>query len=211
MPRGRSWCCWSEWWSRDNVAWLKRLGALDGVPERVERAGASGRSGTISQRERTLWEGEKSMPSEQHDQWKRDLCHLDRNGSGCVLCEDGVRQANWCLGRRCKSSTAKEQATPRGSASRARLVARRAVKRRQRGRRAELLSIERCIIRSAEAFPLVEGNTGDGASGEPSSGSAVSKNSRTSARPAPGPGRARPCPCVLPRRDRNGKGDSVIR
>ena len=135
-----------------------------------------------------------------------------RAGRGCsVIASNGVRQANWCLGRRCKSSTAKEQATPRGSASRARLVARRAVKRRQRGRRAELLSIERCIIRSAEAFPLVEGNTGDGASGEPSSGSAVSKNSRTSARPAPGPGRARPCPCVLPRRDRNGKGDSVIR
>ena len=41
---------------------------------------------------------------------------------------NGVRQANWCLGRRCKSSTAKEQATPRSSASRARLVARRAVK-----------------------------------------------------------------------------------
>ena len=66
-------------------------------------------------------------------------------------------------------------------------------------------------IWSAEAVPLVEGNTGDGASGEPSSGSAVSKNSRTSARPAPGPGRARLCPCVLPRRDRNGKGDPVIR
>ena len=134
------------------------------------------------------------------------------SGRGCsLLASNGVRQANWCLGRRCKSSTAKEQATPRSSASRARLVARRAVKRRQRGRWAELLSTEKCIVWSAEAFPLVEGNTGDGASGEPSSGSAVSKNSRTPARPAPGPGRARLCPCVLPRRDRNGKGDPVIR
>ena len=40
------------------------------------------------------------------------------------------RQANWCVGRRCKSSAAKEQATPRRSASRARVTARWTVKRR---------------------------------------------------------------------------------
>ena len=40
------------------------------------------------------------------------------------------RQANWCVGRRCKSSAAKEQVTPRRSASRARVIVRWAVKRR---------------------------------------------------------------------------------
>ena len=40
------------------------------------------------------------------------------------------RQANWCLGRRWKSSAAKEQAIPCRSASRARVTARWPVKRR---------------------------------------------------------------------------------
>ena len=40
------------------------------------------------------------------------------------------RQANWCLGRRWKSSAAKEQAIPCRSASRARVIARWPVKRR---------------------------------------------------------------------------------
>ena len=77
------------------------------------------------------------------------------SGQGCsLLASNGVRQANWCLGRRCKSSTAKEQATPRSSASRARLVARRAVKRRQRGRWAELLSTEKMHSLECRGFPI---------------------------------------------------------
>ena len=71
-----------------------------------------------------------------------------------LVASNGVRQANWCLGRRCKSSTAKEQATPRSSASRARLVARRAVKRRQRGRWAELLSTEKMHSLECRGFPI---------------------------------------------------------
>ena len=51
---------------------------------------------------------------------------------GCSGCDslNWERQANWCLGRRWKSSAAKEQALPCRSASRARVTARWRVKRR---------------------------------------------------------------------------------
>ena len=90
-------------------------------------------------------------------------------------------------------------------------VARRLVKRRQRGVRAGLMSIER-VIWGAEAFGLVEGNTGGGATGEPWPDPAVSKNPCTRTRLSPGPGRAPRCPrdssC---RGGRSGKVEAVRR
>ena len=55
------------------------------------------------------------------------LHRVSRRGNDNSMWE---RQANWCVGRRCKSSAAKEQVTPRRSASRARVIVRWAVKRR---------------------------------------------------------------------------------
>ena len=129
-----------------------------------------------------------------------------------IATSNGVRQANWCLGRRCKSSTAKEQATPRSSASRARLVARRAVKRRQRGRWAELLSTEKMHSLECRGFPIGRRQHRRrrfwravvGLCGVKELTHACTSSTGTC-------GRARLCPCVLPRRDRNGKGVSVIR
>ena len=67
------------------------------------------------------------------------------------------------------------------------------MKRRQRGVRAGLMSIERAIW-GAEALGLVEGNTGDGATGESWSGPTVSKTPCTHTRLSPGLGRAARCP-----------------
>lgn len=68
------------------------------------------------------------------------------------------------------------------------------MKRRQRYVRAGLLSTVSQNVRGAETLDLVEGNTGDGATGEPSSGPAVSKNPCTHAHPSSGPGRGPPRP-----------------
>ena len=76
------------------------------------------------------------------------------------------------------------------------------MKRRQRGVRAGLMSIERAIW-GAEAFGLVEGNTGDGATGESWSGPTVSKTPCTHTRLSPGPHMdasvVKPRPAVLER------------
>ena len=78
--------------------------------------------------------------------------------------------------------------------SRAFVPVRVQTKRRQRCVWAGLMSTERIIVRDAEAFTSVEGNTFFAASGEAQEGPAVSKNPGTHVCNAPGPGRSLHCP-----------------
>ena len=92
---------------------------------------------------------------------------------------------------------------PRISSSRAFVPVRVQAKRRQRRVWAGLMSTERRIVRDAEAFSSVEGNTFFAAQGEAEEGPAVSENPCTHVRTAPGPGRSSTRPAVV--RGRKGK------
>ena len=72
--------------------------------------------------------GSKAAGAAFKDTWH--LSDLDVAVDGGCDSLKWERQANWCLGRRWKSSAAKEQAIPCRSASRARVTARWPVKRR---------------------------------------------------------------------------------
>ena len=115
-----------------------------------------------------------------------------------------VRQANWCfIGG--ASPPLRKTNHLRIPSSRAFVPVRVQTKRRQRCVWAGLMSTERIIVRDAEAFTSVEGNTFFAASGEAQEGPAVSKNPGTHVcnapkNPgthvcnAPGPGRSLHCP-----------------